>query len=77
MTIGGGPPSSGLGAGVFVFALGAVVLELGSLLSHGAVLAREYGIPAVVNVPGVLEKLEEGQKITVDGTRGVVWLDPR
>lgn len=56
---------------------GAVVLELGSLLSHGAVLAREYGLPAVVNVPDVLEKLEEGQKITVDGTRGVVWLDPR
>jgi pyruvate,water dikinase len=56
---------------------GAVVLELGSLLSHGAVLAREYGIPAVVNVPEVLEKLAEGQKITVDGTRGVVWLDPR
>lgn len=56
---------------------GAVVLELGSLLSHGAVLAREYGIPAVVNVPAVFEKLDEGQKITVDGTRGVVWLDPR
>jgi len=56
---------------------GAVVLELGSMLSHGAVLAREYGLPAVVNVPDVLRHLEEGQKITVDGTRGVVWLDPR
>ena len=56
---------------------GAVVLELGSMLSHGAVLAREYGLPAVVNVPDVLRHLEEGQKITVDGTRGAVWLDPR
>jgi pyruvate,water dikinase len=56
---------------------GAVVLELGSMLSHGAVLAREYGLPAVVNVPDLLSRVVEGQIITVDGTRGVVWLDPR
>jgi phosphohistidine swiveling domain-containing protein len=56
---------------------GAVVLELGSMLSHGAVLAREYGLPAVVNVPDLLSRVVEGQLITVDGTRGVVWLDPR
>lgn len=56
---------------------GAVLLELGSMLSHGAVLAREYGLPAVVNVTDLLSKLEEGQLITVDGTRGLVWLDPR
>ena len=56
---------------------GAVLLELGSMLSHGAVLAREYGLPAVVNIPDLFERLQEGQKITVDGTRGVVWLDPR
>ena len=53
---------------------GAVVLELGSMLSHGAVLAREYGLPAVVNVNGLHSNLVDGQKITVDGTRGVVWL---
>ena len=56
---------------------GAVVLELGSMLSHGAVLAREYGLPAVVNVNGLHSTLEDGQKITVDGTRGVVWLISR
>jgi phosphohistidine swiveling domain-containing protein len=56
---------------------GAVVLELGSMLSHGAVLAREYGIPAVVNVPDLFSHVVDGQIITVDGTRGVVWLDPR
>jgi pyruvate,water dikinase len=56
---------------------GAVVLELGSMLSHGAVLAREYGLPAVVNVSSLLSRLEDGQIITVDGTRGVVWLEPR
>jgi pyruvate,water dikinase len=56
---------------------GAVVLELGSMLSHGAVLAREYGLPAVVNVPDLFSHVVDGQLITVDGTRGVVWLDPR
>ncbi|MCP4805629.1 MAG: hypothetical protein GY913_10845 [Proteobacteria bacterium] len=53
----------------------AVVLELGSMLSHGAVVAREYGLPAVVNVPGALTALRDGQTVTVDGTRGVVWID--
>lgn len=51
-----------------------VVLELGSLLSHGAVVAREYGLPAVVNIDGATRKLRTGQEITVDGTRGVVWV---
>ncbi len=54
---------------------GAVVLELGSMLSHGAVLAREYRLPAVVNVPGATSLLKEGQRVTVDGRRGMVWLE--
>lgn len=54
----------------------AVVLELGSRLSHGAVVAREYGLPAVVNLDGVTRTLRDGQEVTVDGTRGVVWLHP-
>ena len=53
---------------------GAVVLEMGSRLSHGAVVAREYGVPAVVNLDGVTERLRDGDEVTVDGTRGVVWL---
>ena len=40
-------------------------------------LSSMKAVTAVVNVPAVFEKLDEGQKITVDGTRGVVWLDPR
>ncbi len=56
---------------------GAVVLELGSLLSHGAVVAREYGVPAVVNVDGATRRLTDGQEVTVDGTRGVVFLHDR
>jgi len=52
---------------------GAVVMELGGMLSHGAVVAREYGLPAVVNVPDACAVLEDGQTVTVDGNRGVVW----
>lgn len=50
-----------------------IVLELGSRLSHGAVVAREYGLPAVVNLDGITSVLTEGQIVTVDGTRGIVW----
>jgi phosphohistidine swiveling domain-containing protein len=53
---------------------GAVVLELGSMLSHGAVVAREYGVPAVVNVEAATSRLVDGQDVTVDGTRGVVFV---
>lgn len=51
-----------------------VVLELGSVLSHGAVLAREYGVPAVVNIEGAMTRLRDGEWVTVDGQRGVLWL---
>ena len=50
----------------------AVVTESGGPLSHGAVTAREVGLPAVMSVRGVLEALENGQEITVDGTAGRV-----
>jgi len=49
-------------------------LELGSRLSHGAVVAREYGVPAVVNVDGALDRLHDGDEVTVDGTRGLVFV---
>jgi pyruvate,water dikinase len=55
---------------------GAVILEMGSRLSHGAVVAREYKVPAVVNIEGVARRLSDGQEVTVDGTRGVVWVHP-
>lgn len=50
----------------------AVVTESGGPLSHGAVTAREVGLPAVMSVRGVLELLENGQAITVNGTAGSV-----
>lgn len=55
---------------------GGAILELGSLLSHGAIVAREYGRPAVVNLEGVTRRLRDGQEVTVDGTRGMVWVHP-
>lgn len=55
---------------------GAVVSELGSALSHGAVVAREYGLPMVVNLEGATRRLCEGEEVTVDGYRGEVWAHP-
>jgi pyruvate,water dikinase len=52
--------------------LAAVVTESGGLLSHAAVISREYGIPAVLAVAGATRLIRDGDRITVDGTRGVV-----
>jgi len=49
-----------------------LVMELGSLLSHGAVVAREYQLPAVVNISHATRILKDGQDVTIDGGRGVV-----
>lgn len=48
----------------------AVVTEIGGFLSHGATVAREYGIPAVVNVKGATARIQTGDLIQVDGTNG-------
>jgi pyruvate,water dikinase len=51
---------------------GGLVLEVGGALTHGAVVAREYGIPAIVGVRGATSALQTGQEVRVDGSRGVV-----
>ena len=53
---------------------GAVVTETGGLLSHAAVICREYGIPAVLNVAGATRILRDGQVVRVDGENGYVDL---
>ncbi len=59
----------------FVAAAGLVV-DMGGMLSHGSIVAREYGIPAVVNVGPGTRAIRTGQRIRVDGHRGeVVVLD--
>lgn len=56
-----------------LFALAsAVVTEVGGILSHGAIVAREYGIPAVMGVRGITAALSTGQVVQVDGNRGRV-----
>jgi phosphohistidine swiveling domain-containing protein len=49
-----------------------IVTEVGGLLSHGAVLAREYGLPAVFNVPRALRLIKTGQMLEIDGALGTV-----
>ena len=52
----------------------AVVLEVGGILQHGAVVAREYGKPCVVGIDRLMTKLHDGQRVEVDGTAGVIRL---
>ena len=53
-------------------AAAALVTEVGGLMTHGAVIAREYGLPAVVGVERATELIRDGQRIRVDGTHGYV-----
>jgi len=50
----------------------ALVMEMGGMMSHGAVVAREYGIPAVVGVPDATERITTGERVVVDGSAGTV-----
>jgi phosphohistidine swiveling domain-containing protein len=53
-----------------------VVTEVGGMLSHAAVIGREYGIPAVLNVTGATESIRSGQRIRVNGSTGeIICLD--
>ena len=58
---------------LFVLA-GGLVLERGGLLSHGAIVAREFGIPAVVGVEGAFSRIADGVRLRVDGDAGAVML---
>jgi phosphohistidine swiveling domain-containing protein len=59
---------------LFVAAAG-IVVDIGGSLSHGSTVAREYGLPAVVNVKHGTRLIRTGQTITVDGTQGLVILE--
>ena len=54
--------------------VGGVVAECGGQLSHTAIVAREYGLPTVVGIPRATRIIRDGQPVTVDGTRGIVYL---
>jgi pyruvate,water dikinase len=52
--------------------LSGLVTEVGSALSHGAVVAREYALPLVSNVPYATEVIKTGDMLSIDGTAGKV-----
>lgn len=54
----------------------AVVTEIGGRFSHGAVLARSFGVPCVVGLSNLLSRLEQGMQVCVDGDAGAVQLRP-
>jgi pyruvate,water dikinase len=56
----------------FYSVAGGLITEIGSPLSHGAVVAREYGLPTVVSVKGAMDTIKDGQKIKLDAVTGVV-----
>ena len=68
-------PSTDPGWTPLFLTAGALVMEMGGMMSHGAVVAREYGIPAVVGVAAATDRIATGQRITVDGSAGTVSLD--
>ena len=55
-----------------VLTAAGLVMEMGGAMSHGSVVAREYGIPAVVGVDSASMRIQTGQLIEVDGGRGIV-----
>lgn len=65
-------PSTDPGWTPLFLTAGGLVMEMGGPNSHGAVVAREYGIPAVVGVPDATSRISTGQHITVDGAAGTV-----
>lgn len=69
-------PSTDPGWTPLFLTAGGLVMEMGGPMSHGAIVAREYGIPAVVGVPGATERIHTGQTISVDGAAGTVSLGP-
>ncbi|BAY96411.1 pyruvate phosphate dikinase PEP/pyruvate-binding protein [Tolypothrix tenuis PCC 7101] len=58
----------------FLVRAGGLIAEAGGRLSHGAIVAREYRIPAIMDVRGATWLLQDGQRVRIDGSRGIVEL---
>ncbi|MGI9234087.1 MAG: PEP/pyruvate-binding domain-containing protein [Woeseiaceae bacterium] len=61
---------------LFAHAVG-LVTDVGSILAHGSIVAREYGIPAVLGVGNGTKRIKHGQMITIDGDAGIVQIHER
>ncbi len=53
-----------------------LVTDVGGVLAHGSIVAREFGIPAVLGTGEASQRIRHGQRITVDGDQGLVLLEP-
>lgn len=65
-------PYTDAGWGPLLARAGGIISEVGGRLSHGAIVAREYGIPAVMDIPNAMEFLHDGQQVRIDGSAGIV-----
>ena len=68
-------PYSDVGWTPLFSTIGGIVAETGGQLSHAAIVAREYGLPAVVGVKDATRLIQDGQRVFVDGNRGRVHLE--
>ncbi len=67
-------PYTDAGWGVFLARAGGLISEVGGRLSHGAIIAREYGVPAVMDIPNAMQIFQDGQRVKIDGQTGIVEL---
>lgn len=67
-------PFTDIGWTPFFSVISGLVTEVGGALSHGAVVAREYGMPMVSNLPGITNTLKTGMRIRIDGRAGTITL---
>ena len=67
-------PQTDPGWATVLFLVRGLVMERGGMLSHGAIIAREFGIPSVVGVEQATERIVSGVMVTVDGDLGLVHL---
>jgi pyruvate,water dikinase len=65
--------STGSAFNVVLPLIGALVTERGGVLSHAAIVSREYGLPGIVGCVGATTRLKTGMRVRVDGDKGVVW----
>ncbi|MDR9403840.1 MAG: PEP-utilizing enzyme, partial [Halothece sp. Uz-M2-17] len=67
-------PYTDAGWGVVLTQAGGLISEVGGRLSHGAIIAREYGLPAVMDIPNAVHLFQDGQLVKIDGQTGMVEL---
>jgi pyruvate,water dikinase len=55
---------------------GGLIAEMGGTLSHGAIIAREYGLPTIANVAGAMTRLADGMQVSIDAGSGTIRIEP-